>query len=46
VLFVSRAADLGQRFGQLTTETDVLRQQRVAHDTALRDYQETLAFGF
>jgi hypothetical protein len=46
VLFVSRAADLGQRFGQLTTETDVLRQQRVAHDAALRDYQETLAFGF
>jgi hypothetical protein len=46
VLFVSRAADLGQRYGQLTTETDVLREQRVVHELALRDYQETLAFGF
>ena len=46
VLFVSRAADLGQRYGQIDTETDVLREQRVVHELALRDYQETLAFGF
>ncbi len=46
VLFVSRAADLGQRYGQITTETDALREERVVHELALRDYRETLAFGF
>ena len=46
VLIVSRAADLGQRYGQITTETNLLREERVAHELALRDYRETLAFGF
>jgi hypothetical protein len=46
VLLVSRAADLGQRYGQITAETDSLREQRVLHELDLREYQQTLALGF
>jgi hypothetical protein len=43
VLLVSRAADLGQRYGELTREIEGLREERVVHEIALRDYQQTLA---
>jgi hypothetical protein len=46
VLLVARAADLGERYGAITAETDRLREQRVVHELELREYQETLAFGF
>jgi hypothetical protein len=46
VLLVSRAADLGQRYGEITTETDHLREERVLYEIDLREYQETLASGF
>jgi hypothetical protein len=46
VALVSRAADLGRRHGELSAETDALKQQRVLHEQDLREYQQTLAFGF
>lgn len=46
VQLVARAAELGQRHGALTTENDVLRQQRAVHQAELDEYRQTLAFGF
>jgi hypothetical protein len=46
VALVGRAAELGQRHGELSTETDLLRQERVLHERDLLDYRETLASGF
>ncbi len=46
VLLVADAAALGQRYGELSAEIDVLEEERVVSEVALRDYQETLAFGF
>lgn len=45
VLFVSRAAELGQTYGELSASIDALKQERVIHERNLREYQETLAFG-
>jgi len=46
VELVARAADLGRRHGELGAENDRLREERVVHELELRDYQQTLAFGF
>ena len=46
LLLVSRTADLGQRYGALGNEIEVLERERVAHEIELRDYQQTLAARF
>lgn len=46
LLLVTESAELGQRYGELSAEIDALEEQRVVSAAALRDYQETLAFGF
>jgi hypothetical protein len=46
VRLVSRAAELGRRHGELSTETDILREQRAVHQVELDEYRQTLAFGF
>lgn len=46
VRMVARAAELGQRHGELGNETDLLRQDRVVHEQELLAYRETLAFTF
>jgi hypothetical protein len=43
VLLVSRTAELGRRYGELSASTDALKQERVVHEQELRRYQETLA---
>jgi hypothetical protein len=45
VFLVSRAAELGQTYGELSASIDALKQERVIHEQNLREYQETLAFG-
>src|SRR3970040_823208 len=45
VLLVSRAAELGRTYGELSASIDELKQERVFHEQNLRAYQETLAFG-
>jgi hypothetical protein len=44
VLLVSRTAELGRRYGELSAETDALKRERVVHEQELLKYQETLAF--
>lgn len=46
VALVTRAAELGRRHGELGTETERLREERIVHELALRDYQQTLAVRF
>ena len=46
VLMVSKSAELGRRYGELTNETKALADERVVHALELRDFQETLAAGF
>jgi hypothetical protein len=46
VALVARAADLGRRHGELTAETDALKEDRVIHERDLADYRQTLAAGF
>jgi hypothetical protein len=46
VLMVSRSAELGRRYGELTNQTKQLEQERVVHERELRDYQQTLASRF
>ena len=43
VYMVSRTAELGRRYGELTEATKTLERQRVEHERELRDYQQTLA---
>jgi hypothetical protein len=43
VVLVSRTAELGRRYGELSASTDALKQERVVHEQELRRYQETLA---
>jgi Protein of unknown function (DUF2799) len=45
VLLVSRAADLGRTYGELSASIDALTHERVGHERNLREYQEILAFG-
>jgi hypothetical protein len=46
VAFVSRAAELGRRHGEITNQTDALRLERAIHEAELHEYQEQVAFGF
>jgi hypothetical protein len=46
VRMVARAAELGERHGELGNETELLLQDRVVHEQALLAYRETLAFAF
>jgi hypothetical protein len=46
VQLVGRAAELGRRHGELSTESDVLRQERAVHQYELDEYRQTLAAGF
>ena len=43
VVMVSRSAELGRRYGELTNETRSLTEERVVKDRELREYQQTLA---
>jgi len=46
LLMVTESAQLGERYGQLTNETEALQQERVARAIELSDYQQTLAYSF
>jgi Protein of unknown function (DUF2799) len=46
LLMVSRSAELGKRYGELTAQTKSLEDERVAHASELREYQQTLASRF
>ena len=43
VVMVSRSAELGRRYGEITNETRSLTEERVVKDRELREYQQTLA---
>jgi hypothetical protein len=43
VALVTRSADLGRRYGQLTTEIEQLQRDRAVNERDLYDYQQTLA---
>ena len=43
IYMVSRTAELGRRYGELTEATKTLERQRANHERELRDYQQTLA---
>jgi hypothetical protein len=43
VLMVSRTAELGRRYGELTNSTKSLTQDRVYKERELREFQQTLA---
>jgi len=45
VALVTRSADLGRRYGQLTSEIQQLERDRAVHERDLFDYQQTLAAG-
>lgn len=46
VQLVARAAELGKRHGELSSENDVLEDERVIAVLELEDYRETVAYGF
>jgi hypothetical protein len=46
VLLVSRSAELGSKYAELSASTDALKRERVVHEQELRRYQETLATRF
>jgi hypothetical protein len=43
VKLVTRSAELGRRYGELTTQTQQLERERAVHERDLFDYQQTLA---
>ncbi len=43
VVMVSRSAELGRRYGELTNATQSLTAERAVQDRELRDYQQTLS---
>ena len=43
---VTRSAELGRRYGELTTENQQLERDRAVHERELFDYQQTLASRF
>ncbi len=43
IVLVSRTAELGKRYGELSAENDALKQERVDHAAQLADYQQSLA---
>ena len=46
VRLVSRSAELGQRYGELTAEIESLETERVVRELELDDYRQTLAATF
>jgi len=46
VLLVSRSAELGRKYSELSASTDALNRERVIQEQELRRYQETLASRF
>lgn len=46
VKLVTRSADLGQRYGELTAEIESLEAERVVRELELADYRQTLAASF
>lgn len=46
VAMVTRSADLGRRYGELTTETQQLERERALAERELLDYRATLAAAF
>ena len=46
LLMVTESAQLGERYGELTTSIEVLERERVEREIELRDYQQTLAYSF
>jgi hypothetical protein len=46
VAMVTRSADLGRRYGELTTEIQQLERERAVAERALLDYRQTLAATF
>lgn len=46
VAMVTRSADLGRRFGELTTEIRDLERERALRERELLDYRQTLAANF
>jgi hypothetical protein len=43
VLMVSRSAELGRRYGELTNATQSLTAERAVKDRELHDYQQTMS---
>ena len=43
VILVSRSAELGSKYAELSASTDTLKRERVVHEQELLRYQETLA---
>lgn len=43
---VTRSADLGRRYGELTAEIQTLERERALHERELFDYRQTLAARF
>lgn len=46
IVLVSRTAELGKRYGELSSQNDALKQERVGHAAELAEYQQTLASRF
>jgi hypothetical protein len=46
VLMVSRSAEIGRRYGELTAQTKSLEGERVVHELELREFRQTLAARF
>lgn len=46
VTLVARAAELGQRYGELTAEIESLEAERAVRELELNDYRQTLAASF
>jgi hypothetical protein len=46
LLMVTESAELGKRYGELSTEIDALEEERVVREIELSDYQQTLAYSF
>lgn len=43
LLMVTRSAELGRRYGELTGQTKSLEDERVVHELELRDFERTLS---
>ena len=46
LLMVTESAQLGERYGKLTGEIEVLEEERVVQQIELSDYQQSLAYSF
>ena len=46
LLMVTESAELGKRFGTLSSEINALEDERIVREIELSDYQQTLAYSF